>query len=154
MAWLLTVLGTAGFAWTLVRKEDVSAAIMIDPASAVPMEEPRLVTAFWTPPTSADCACGTADTVIAPSWEASAPIPSPISSRGTVTTSAPASASSAAMRVTAPTSRDRVPSRTTRRGDTSGRNFGIRTAAASRVTDRGSSRAPVARADSPRATDR
>ena len=37
---------------TLVRNEVVSAAIRIDPASAVPTAAPRLVAVFWRPPTS------------------------------------------------------------------------------------------------------
>ena len=69
---------------------------MIEPASAVPSEAPRLVIVFCTPPTSGLSSSGTAETVTAPSCEASAPIPSPIRSIGTKTISGPASASSAA----------------------------------------------------------
>ena len=154
LAWLLTWSGTAGFCSTPVRNEDESAAIRIDPASAVPTEAPRLVTAFWTPPTSALCSSGTADTVTDPSWEASAPMPSPISRRGMVTISAPASVSRAAIRITDPASSARIPRRTTRRGETSGRKRGMRIAAASSVSESGRSQAPVLSADRPRATDR
>ena len=61
----------------------VTAAIMSEPASAVPIEAPRFVIVFCTPPTSGLCSSGTAETVTAPSCEASAPIPSPTSSIGT-----------------------------------------------------------------------
>ena len=69
------------------RNEDVSVAIRIEPARAVPSEAPRFVIVFWTPPTSGLSSSGTAETVTAPSCEASAPIPSPISSIGTKTIS-------------------------------------------------------------------
>lgn len=124
--WVLTSAGIAGFWSMVVRNELVSTAIMIDPARAVPIEAPRLVTVFWTPPTSALCSSGTADTVTAPSWEASSPIPSPMSSMGTVTTSAPESGVRAAIRTTAPANIARIPHRTTRRGEAFGMNRGTR----------------------------
>ena len=80
----------SGFALMLARNAVETAAIMIEPASAVPSEAPRFVIVFWTPPTSGLSSSGTADTVTAPSCEASAPMPSPISSIGTNTISAPA----------------------------------------------------------------
>ena len=86
----------------LARKAAATAAIMIDPASAVPSEAPRFVIVFWTPPTSGLSSSGTADTVTLPSCDASAPIPSPISSIGTKTISGPASASSPPSRTTVP----------------------------------------------------
>ncbi|WIX77007.1 hypothetical protein QRX50_37195 [Amycolatopsis carbonis] len=46
------------------------------------------------------------------------------------------------------------PSLTTRRGEASGRSFGMPTANSSSISDRGSSRIPVSTADSPSATDR
>ena len=74
-AW--TDLGTAGFSSTPVRKEELRAAMMIAPVSAVPIEMPRLVTVFCRPPTSPLCSSGTEETVTLPSCEASAPIPRP-----------------------------------------------------------------------------
>ena len=65
---------------------------------------------------------GTAETVTAPSCEASAPIPSPIRSIGTKTISGPASASSAPSRTSVPASSASRPLRTTSRGETSGKN--------------------------------
>ena len=71
---------------------------------------------FWSPPTSPLSSSGTAETVTAPSWEASAPTPSPASSIGTVTTSGPAPSSMAAASDTIPASRAARPHVTTRRG--------------------------------------
>ena len=59
--------GTAGSLATLPRNVVVSTAIRTVPASAVPMEAPRLVTVFWIPPTSPLCEVGTDDTVTLPS---------------------------------------------------------------------------------------
>ncbi len=56
-----------------------------EPARAVPSAAPRLVAVFCSPPTAGLSASGTADTVTAPSCEASAPMPNPASSSGTVT---------------------------------------------------------------------
>ena len=53
-----------------------------------------------------------------------------------------------------PANRARKPTRTTSRGEAFGNSRGTPTAASSRVIDKGSSRTPVAIADSPRATDR
>ena len=146
--------GMSGFCWMLVRKAAETAAIISEPASAVPSEAPRFVIVFWTPPTSALSLSGTAETVTLPSCEASAPIPSPISSSGTKTISGPASASSPPSRTTVPAHIARRPQRTTRRGDTFGQTFGMPIAAASRVIDSGSRRAPVASAERPRQTER
>ena len=74
--------GTAGLLWMPVKNDAVSAEISTAPASAVPIEAPRLVNVFWRPPTSPLCSSGTAETVTAPSCEASAPMPSPASSIG------------------------------------------------------------------------
>ena len=129
-----TLAGMAGFCCTFVRNADVSVAISSEPASAVPSEAPRLVIVFWTPPTSGLSSSGTAETVTAPSCEASAPMPRPTSSIGTNTTSGPASASSAARRTTVPASSDSSPKRTTRRGERCGRKRGMPIAAARSVS--------------------
>ena len=109
---------------------------------------------FWRPPTSPLSRSSTAETVTAPSWDASAPTPSPASSIGTVTTSGPAPSSIAAASDTIPASRAARPHVTTRRGLASGHSFGTPTAAASSVIESGSSRTPVSTALSPSATDR
>jgi hypothetical protein len=59
-----------------------------------------------------------------------------------------------ANRATRPASMANSPTRTTRRGETSGRNRGMPAAARSRVIDNGRIRIPVSMADNPRATDR
>ena len=92
----LTSAGTAGLFWMPVMNDVVRVAISTAPASAVPIDAPRLVTVFWRPPTSPLCSSGTDDTVTLPSCEASAPTPRPASSIGQVTISGPAPASSAA----------------------------------------------------------
>ena len=104
----------------------MSAAISTTPASAVPIEAPRFVSVFCRPPTSPLCSSGTADTVTAPSCDASAPMPSPARSIGTVTISG------ARTRVERrPSGRrcrraaTRKPNCTTRRGDASGKSCGI-----------------------------
>ena len=112
--------GTSGLFWIPVKNDEVSAEMSTAPASAVPMEAPRLVTVFCRPPTSGLCSSLTAETVTAPSWEASAPMPSPASSSGQVTTSGPTPTSRAATRDTTPTKSSRKPIRTTRRGEASG----------------------------------
>ena len=68
-----------------LKNDVVRAEMSTAPASAVPIDAPRLVKVFWMPPTSPLCSSGTADTVTAPSWEASAPMPRPARSSGTVT---------------------------------------------------------------------
>src|SRR5262250_489979 len=141
--------GTAGLCWMPVRKEVVSAEMSTAPASAVPMEAPRLVTVFWTPPTSPLCSSDTAETVTLPSWEASAPTPRPASSIGQVTISGPAPESSSASRITMPANSAKNPIWTTRRGEAFGKTLGTPTAASSNVTDSGSSRTPVATAQRP-----
>ena len=127
---------------------------MIEPASAVPIDAPRFVIVFCTPPTSGLSSSGTAETVTAPSCDASAPMPSPISSMGTKTTSGPASGSRPPRRTTVPSKSASSPLRTTSRGETFGRKRGMPIAAISSVIDSGSSRAPVASADRPRQTER
>ena len=62
--------GTSGLSAMPVRNEAVSAEISTAPASAVPIEAPRLVTVFCRPPTSPVCSSGTAETVTAPSCDA------------------------------------------------------------------------------------
>ena len=135
-------------------KVAVTAAIITEPAIAVPSDAPRFVIVFWIPPTSGLSSSGTAETVTDPSWEASDPTPSPISSIGRKTTSGPESGLSAPSRTTVPRASERSPSRTTRRGLAFGRSRGIPIAAARSVIDSGSSRAPVASAESPRQTER
>ena len=58
-----TLDGIASLFWMLVTKDELSVAIRIAPASAVPIEAPRFVIVFWTPPTSELCSSGTAETV-------------------------------------------------------------------------------------------
>ena len=151
---LATSSGTSGLLLTPWRKLAVRAAISIDPASAVPRDAPRLVTVFCRPPTSALRSSGTAETVTAPSCEASAPTPRPARSSGTVTISAPAPTSRARISDTVPASRATRPQVTTRRGEAWGQILGTPTAARRRVTDSGSSRIPVSTALRPRATDK
>src|ERR687897_477787 len=146
--------GMAGLCSMLVRNADVNEAIISEPASAVPSDAPRFVMVFWTPPTTGLSSSGTAETVTAPSCEASAPMPRPTSSIGTNTTSGPASASSAPRRTMVPASSDSSPTRTTSRGERCGRKRGIPIAAASSVTESGRSRMPVSIADKPSATER
>ena len=136
------------------ENDEVVAASRLEPARAVPIDAPRFVIVFCTPPTSGAWSSGTAETVTAPSCEASAPIPSPTRSIGTKTTSGPASGSRAPRSTSVPTSRVSRPLRTTRRGETFGKSRGIPIAAMSSVIESGSSRAPVARAESPRHTDK
>ncbi len=50
--------GTAGFSSIPFRNDAVSAAISSEPASAVPIEAPRLVAVFCRPPTSGLCRQG------------------------------------------------------------------------------------------------
>ena len=71
-----------------------------------------------------------------------------------MTISAPAPASRAATITTSPANIARKPSRTTRRGETSGKAFGIPAAARISVKERGSRRTPVSIAESPRAIER
>ncbi len=96
----------------------MSDAISSEPASAVPSEAPRFVIVFWRPPTSGLSSSGTAETVTAPSCDASAPIPSPTSSIGTKTTSGPTPGSSPPRSTTVPARSESKPRRTTRRGET------------------------------------
>ena len=81
--------GIAGLEATDPRKVVVSTAMRMAPDSAVPMEAPRFVTVFCTPPTSPLCESGTAETVTAPSCEARVPTPSPARRSGPVTMPAP-----------------------------------------------------------------
>ena len=144
----------AALFWMPERNEAVRAEMSTAPARAVPIEAPRLVTVFCRPPTSPLCSSGTDETVTAPSCDASAPTPRPASSIGQVTISGPAPASSAATITTMPANSATKPSCTTRRGEACGNTLGMPAAASSSVIDSGSSRTPVAIADSPRATDR
>ena len=144
----------SGFCWIPLRNEVDRAAIRMEPASAVPIEAPRFVAVFCRPPTSGLCSSGTADTVTAPSWEASAPMPRPVSSSGTVTIAAEALAFRLACSDTIPASMASRPSRTIRRGDTFGRKRGIPAAASSSVIDSGRILAPVSSADRPSEIDR
>ena len=98
----VTSSGTAGLFSMPSRNEVVSVAMRMAPASAVPIEAPRLVPVFWSPPTSLLCSSGTDDTVTLPSCEASAPMPRPARSIGQVTISGPAPASSRATITTMP----------------------------------------------------
>lgn len=59
--------GTSGLFSIPEMIEVVKVAMSTDPISAVPREAPRLVAVFCSPPTSALCESGTAETVIAPS---------------------------------------------------------------------------------------
>ena len=101
------------------------------------------------------CSSGTAETVTAPSWEASAPMPSPTSSIGTSTISAPgvrrrARRAARPSRRTARAGRGGPPAA----GRRAGSSFGMPTAAISSATESGSSRTPVSIAESPSATER
>ena len=71
-----------------------------------------------------------------------------------MTISGPAPNSSRAISVTMPAKRERKPSRTTRRGEASGKNLGTPTAAISSVIESGRIRTPVSTAERPRATER
>ena len=128
---------------------------MIEPASAVPIDAPRFVIVFWTPPTSGLCSSGTAETVTAPSCEASAPMPSPTRSIGTKTISGPG-VGVERRRAGRPCPRAARAgrARTTSRGETLGKRRGMPIAATSSVSESGSSRTPVSSADSPRQTER
>ena len=64
---------------------------------------------FWRPPTSPLCSSDTAETVTAPSCDASAPMPRPARSIGQVMISGPAPASSAATNTTRPRNRREEP---------------------------------------------
>ena len=120
-ACVLTASGTSGFESMPLKNAVVRLAINTDPASAVPSDAPRFVSVFCRPPTSPVFSSDTADTVTAPSCDASAPMPSPASSIGQVTISGPAPASSPAIRTTMPRSSETRPNCTTRRGDAFGR---------------------------------
>ena len=124
----------------------MSAEISTAPASAVPIDAPRLVTVFCSPPTSPLCSSGTDETVTLPSWDASAPTPRPASRSGPVVTFGPAPSCRRAISRTSPASRATKPARTTRLGDTSGNSLGMPAAARSRVIDRGRTRTPVSMA--------
>ena len=122
--------------------------------SAVPSDAPRLVAVFWMPPTSGARSSGRDETVTAPSCEASAPIPAPISSSGTVTIAAVAPGLSAG-------DEDRGPGHDQEQADARdapgaalGRTLGIPTAITSSEIDSGTSRIPVSIADSSSTTDR
>ena len=136
------------------RNDDATAAIMIEPASAVPIDAPRFVIVFWMPPTSGLWSSGTADTVTAPSCDASAPMPSPIKQHRHEDDLWPRVASSAPSSTTVPARSAKRPARTTSRGDAAGTDAGPRGAAINSVSESGSSRTPVSSAVSPRHTER
>ena len=136
------------------RNVVVSTAMRMAPDSAVPMDAPRLVTVFCTPPTSPLWESGTAETVTLPSCEASVPIPSPARRSGPVTMSAPGSGVQRRQQHDDAEEQRPKPTRTIRRGDVRGKSLGTPTALASSVTESGSKRTPVATAESPRATDK
>ena len=117
--------GIAGLCSMFAMNDAVTAAIMIEPASAVPSDAPRFVIVFWTPPTSGLSSSGTAETVTAPSCEASAPMPSPTSSIGTRTISGPRPASSAAEQHDRAREQREQPGATINRGETFGSRRGI-----------------------------
>ena len=81
-------------------------------------------------------------------------MPSPISSMGMVTISAPAPGLMPPMSTSVPAIMDNRPRRTIRRGRALGASRGMPTAAASRATESGSRRMPVCSADSSSTTDR
>ena len=146
--------GTAGLLAIPEKNDAVSADMRMAPASAVPIEIPRLEKVFCRPPTSPLSSSGTDDTVTAPSCEASAPMPKPASSIGQVTISGPAPASSAATNTTNPRKSMRNPSCAIRRGEACGNTLGMPTAAITSVIDSGRIRSPVSMAESPSAIDR
>ena len=150
----LTRAGMAELCSIPARNDDATAAIISEPAIAVPIDAPRFVAVFWMPPTSGLWSSGTAETVTAPSCDASAPMPSPIRSIGTRTISGPESASSAPSSTTVPASSARRPTRTISLGEAFGNTRGTPSAAISSVSERGSSRTPVSSAESPRHTER
>src|SRR5664280_1045241 len=90
LTWDLTASLTVGLSAMPASATLLRVAINTDPISAVPIEAPRLVAVFCRPPTSAVSSSETADTVTAPSWEASAPSPRPINPLGMFSTAASA----------------------------------------------------------------
>src|SRR6266567_6595067 len=134
------MLGLASTPW---RNNVVST----EPTRAVPSEAPRFKAVFCIPPTSELSLSGTADTVTAPSCDASAPMPRPMSKSGTVTTEAVASASRRAISRTVAARSRRRPIRTTLRGDAFGQSLGTPIADTSSASDSGMSRIPVSIAD-------
>ena len=128
----------------------------IAPVSAVPTEMPRLVIVFCRPSDLAALLVGDRGDGDAAELRGEG-----TRSRGRrgaaaqVTTSAPAPASRAAdQHHQGQRKSPRKPSRTTRRGDTSGKAFGIPAAARIRVKESGSRRTPVSIAERPSATER
>ena len=147
----------AGRAWLALMPWS-SPAVRLEmstaPTRAVPSDAPRLVTVFCNPPTSALRRSSTAETVTAPSCEARAPMPNPISSMGMATISAPESGAMPVIRMSVPAVIDSRPNRTTRRGAAPGNSRGTPMAEISSATDRGTRRTPVWRADISRTTDK
>ena len=126
--------------------------IRIEPARAVPIDAPRFVIVFWTPPTSELCSSGTAETVTAPSCEASAPMPEPDQEQrheDDLRRRSRRRAERAARRF--PRSSASRPPRTTSRGDDLGKSRGTPIAATSSVIESGRMRTPVSIADRPSA---
>src|SRR5438128_411976 len=80
-----TFSGILGLSLMPLKNDELNAEMSTAPASAVPIDAPRLVNVFCRPPTSPLCSSGTDDTVTLPSCDANAPTPSPASSIGQVT---------------------------------------------------------------------
>src|SRR5664280_2900769 len=154
VAWAVTSAGTDGLWVTPVMNDVVRLPMRTAPTRAVPREAPKLVKVFWRPPTSALMLSGRAETVTAPSCDASAPMPRPTSAMGirTMPACAPGSRPPTSTRV--PANIASIPRRTTRRGEARGANFGTASAARSRVSDSGRRRRPVCRALSSSTTDK
>ena len=127
---------------------------MIEPARAVPSEAPRFVIVFCSPPTCGAFSSGTAETVTAPSCEASVPMPRPISSIGTRTTSGPDVGEIPARSTSPPARSANSPTRTTSLGEACGKRRGTPSAEMSSVIESGRIRTPVAIALKPSATER
>src|SRR6266566_1268084 len=143
----LRLSGMLGLESTPWRNNVVRIVISTEPTRAVPSEAPRFKAVFCSPPTSELSLSGTADTVTAPSCDASAPMPRPMSKSGTVTTEAVASASRRAISRTVAARSRRRPIRTTLRGDAFGQSLGTPIADTSSASDSGMSRIPVSIAD-------
>ena len=113
-----------------------------------------MVTVFWIPPTSPLCSSGTDDTVTLPDCEASAPTLKAGEQHRPGHDPGPGTHLDAATMITMPVNRARNSIWTTRRGEACGKTLGTPAAASSSVMDSGSSRTPVAIAESPSATDK
>ena len=147
--------GTAGLPAMPVKNDVVSADISTAPASAVPIDAPRFVKVFCSPPTSPLRSSGTdrdGDRAELRRQRAHA-------EAGEQQWPGDDLRAGADVEQRRPARRGRGRVRgsrtaTTRRGDAFGNTFGNPTAASSSVIDSGSRRTPVAIADRPSATDR